>query len=187
MVVVGLVALIYSIIFFIITSLLFLELLWMPFAALICGIMARNRGLSVRRYAIAGALYSALFMLPWLYFWAKLSNRSIPGFLVVLGYLALYGVIWPSTAAYAFIVVVSKDVTYYEMVSSFLMVFIIISGLAWIISLAMLILWRAKRRATVEGSSNYDFLPLPCIMPFVCAVCLVVFLALVTQVKAMGL
>lgn len=69
--------------------------LWSPIAALICGGIARARGLSVSRYAAAGAVYSALLILPWLYLVVRMFNRSVPRFIVVAGYMVLYlGWLW---------------------------------------------------------------------------------------------
>lgn len=67
-----------------------LGLLWAPFAALSCAFIAGKRGLSARRYAVAGAIYSILFLLPWFYLLAELLNRRLPGFLIRLGYAVLY-------------------------------------------------------------------------------------------------
>jgi len=65
-------------------------LLFMPFAALISGCIARSRGLSPTRSAIGGAALSALLFIPWMYFALHLFNRSIPVFVTVVGYIVLY-------------------------------------------------------------------------------------------------
>ena len=52
-------------------------LLWVPFGALISRRLARARELPVRRYAVAGAIYSATFFLPWLYLVIRMRNRTI--------------------------------------------------------------------------------------------------------------
>ena len=65
-------------------------IVWSPVGALLCGIAARKRGLSTARYAIAGAFYSALFILPWIYFMLRLLNRKAPNDLVYLGYIIIY-------------------------------------------------------------------------------------------------
>ena len=65
-------------------------IVWSPVGALLCGIAARKRGLSTARYAIAGAFYSALFILPWIYFTLRLLNRKAPNDLVYLGYIIIY-------------------------------------------------------------------------------------------------
>ena len=67
-----------------------LGLIFMPFAALISGCIARSRGLSPLRYAISGAALSALLFIPWMYFVLRLFNKSIPVFVAVVGYGLLY-------------------------------------------------------------------------------------------------
>ena len=64
--------------------------LWAPLGALICALIARRRGLSPRRYALAGAAFSALFFLPWVYLVARMLGWVIPKPLVVLSYAILY-------------------------------------------------------------------------------------------------
>ena len=64
--------------------------LWAPLGALICALIARRRGLSPRRYALAGAAFSALFFLPWVYLVARVLGWVIPKPLVVLSYAILY-------------------------------------------------------------------------------------------------
>ena len=64
--------------------------LWAPLGALICALIARRRGLNQRRYALAGAAFSALFFLPWVYLVARMLGRVIPKPLVVLSYAILY-------------------------------------------------------------------------------------------------
>ena len=66
--------------------------LWAPFAALICYLTARAKGLSPGRYAAIGALYSALFFLPWVYLIARMYNKTIPNALVWTGYVVLYAI-----------------------------------------------------------------------------------------------
>ena len=67
-----------------------ISLVWAPFGALICALTARRRGLSRRRYAIAGAVCSALFFLPWVYLAARMLGWAIPKPLVVIFYVVLY-------------------------------------------------------------------------------------------------
>ena len=49
-------------------------LVWAPFAALVCGLIARKQGMNAMRYAATGAVYSALLFVPWL--WLTRSMRS---------------------------------------------------------------------------------------------------------------
>ena len=69
----------------------FLGLPWAPFAALICGLSARRKGLDVRRHALAGALYSALLFWPWVYFILRMNGRNAPSALVRLFYISVFG------------------------------------------------------------------------------------------------
>ena len=66
-------------------------LLWSPIAAITCGRAARARGLDTRRYAIAGAIYSILLFLPWIYLWSKLRNKPLSDSTITLGYMFVYG------------------------------------------------------------------------------------------------
>ena len=68
-----------------------LGLMWAPFGALICRRIARSRGLSPRRYAIAGAVYPVLFFLPWVYLVMRMRGRSVSVVLVRTIYILLYG------------------------------------------------------------------------------------------------
>ena len=67
-----------------------ISLVWAPFGALICTLIAWRRGLSRRRYAIVGAAHSALFFLPWVYLAARMLGWSIPKPLVAICYVVLY-------------------------------------------------------------------------------------------------
>ena len=84
---------------------------WAPFGALACALIAWRRGLSPYRHAVAGAAYSALFFLPWVYLAARMLGWAIPKPLAALPYVVLYGLwaygparysweIWPDVEAY---------------------------------------------------------------------------------------
>ena len=47
---------------------------WAPFGALTCRRYARRHQLNLRRYTLTAAIYSTLFLLPWIYFIAHLYN-----------------------------------------------------------------------------------------------------------------
>lgn len=68
-----------------------LGLVWTPFGALTCRRIARSRGLSPRRYAIAGAVYSVLFFVPWVYLVMRMRGRSVSVVVVRNIYILLYG------------------------------------------------------------------------------------------------
>ena len=67
--------------------------LWSPVAAYTCAQAARSRGLDARRYAIAGAGYSILLFLPWIYLWSKLRGKPLRAITVASGYVLIY-VLW---------------------------------------------------------------------------------------------
>lgn len=71
-----------------------LGLAWALFAALICGLRARSSGLNITVYTVAGAVYSLLFLLPWVYLIAWMYNRHIPRAYVISVYVIMYGFIW---------------------------------------------------------------------------------------------
>ncbi|MCY3542663.1 MAG: hypothetical protein OXH22_01270 [Chloroflexi bacterium] len=66
-------------------------LLGAPFAALICFIIGRSRGLT-EVHARTGAWYSILFILPWLYLVLRMLGLNLSDKVAQLGYLVLYGV-----------------------------------------------------------------------------------------------
>ena len=68
-------------------------LLWAPFASAMCAVGAKNRGLSAKRYALAGGLYSLMLMLPWVYLVNRLAGNRLPRALVKWCYGLLY-VFW---------------------------------------------------------------------------------------------
>ena len=63
---------------------------WAPFGALVCALIAWRRGLSPYRYAVAGAVCSALFFLPWVYLAARMLGWAVPKPLAALPYVVLY-------------------------------------------------------------------------------------------------
>lgn len=77
-------------IFFLMAWLAVLSLVWAPFAASICALIAKRNKLSASRYAITGAAYSILFFIPWVYLLTKLLKRPLPVSMIRLGYFFLY-------------------------------------------------------------------------------------------------
>lgn len=67
--------------------------LWAPIGALICARMAGKRGLNAWRYAAVGALYSILFFWPWVYLVARMDDRTLNRWLIVLFYVGTYVVL----------------------------------------------------------------------------------------------
>ena len=68
-------------------------LAWMPFAAVVTGLAAQRKGHSLLRYAIGGATLSMLLFVPWVYLMIRLLNRSIPSFIVMVGFILIYSAI----------------------------------------------------------------------------------------------
>ena len=68
--------------------------LWSPAAAALCARAARRRGLAPGRYAIWGALYSILMIVPWVLLLQRLHGSLIPRRLLELSYWILYVGIW---------------------------------------------------------------------------------------------
>lgn len=75
-------------------------ILWSPFAALICGLAARRKGLPAGQYARTGWSYSVQMLLPWIYLAALLSDKPPSAKIVRIGYRALY-------ALWAFLITLS--------------------------------------------------------------------------------
>ena len=59
------------------------------FVAATCGLLARRRELSARRYALIGGIYSALMLAPGVYLIVTLAGRRPPTVLVILAYLVV--------------------------------------------------------------------------------------------------
>ena len=79
-------------------------IVWSPFAALICRLMARRNGLPAGQYARTGWSYSAQMLLPWIYLAALLYDKPLPTLVVRAGYILTYA-IWTAviiSGAYVF-------------------------------------------------------------------------------------
>ncbi len=68
-------------------------LLWMPFGAFIYAREGRRKGQNPIRYAMAGAICSLLFYVPWLYVKKWIENKPVPHKNVIWAYAFLY-LIW---------------------------------------------------------------------------------------------
>ena len=75
---------------FIVTPLVVLSILWMPFAAATCAMIARERGLSAGRYSLLGGLYAFLFMVPSFYLIVRMFGRTPSHRVVTAFYVVLY-------------------------------------------------------------------------------------------------
>lgn len=67
-------------------------LIWTPFAAAICLIVARARRLGGEGWAGAGAKHSLLFFLPWVWLVLRMAGVPIPAAVARAGFALLYGV-----------------------------------------------------------------------------------------------
>ena len=76
---------------FIFVCLPIIGLLWTPFAAAICIAIARVRRLGDEGWGKAGAQYSLLFLLPWLWLALRMAGVPIPAAITRAGYALLYG------------------------------------------------------------------------------------------------
>ena len=95
---------------FAVVAAMLLGWLWSPFAALICWLRARSLGLDARRYAAAGALYSALFFLPWLYLTLRMFGKTVADSMVSGGYFVLYLIWFLGPIAIAFLACVGSGI-----------------------------------------------------------------------------
>ena len=75
---------------FIVMPLVVLSILWMPFAAATCAMIARERGLSAGRYSLLGGLYAFLFMVPSFYLIVRMFGRLPSHRIVTAFYVVLY-------------------------------------------------------------------------------------------------
>ena len=76
-------------------------ILWSPFGALICGTMARRRGLPAGRYSRAAWSYSAQFLIPWIYLVAALRGNPTNRETSRIDYIFIY-TLWAIVALGAF-------------------------------------------------------------------------------------
>ena len=72
-------------------GLLLMGLLWAPFAALICGYIARKKNANATEYAWTGAKSSSLQLLPWIYLVSQMRDRPLSNRWVKAGYVLVYG------------------------------------------------------------------------------------------------
>lgn len=84
---------------------------WAPFAALICARIARRRGLSVKRHAVHGAIYSAMLFLPWRHLTRQMRGEPIKRENITGAYVIAYviaGLVLASHIAYIFTITYPK-------------------------------------------------------------------------------
>lgn len=74
----------------IVQPLVALSILWMPFSAAICAMIARERGLSAGRYSLLGGLSAFLFIVPSFYLFVRMYGRTPSHQIVTAFYVVLY-------------------------------------------------------------------------------------------------
>ena len=66
-------------------------LIWSPFGALICGLVALQKKMQFTSHATAGAKCSSSMLLPWFYLLIRLTfNKSLPMLVVMSVYVLIY-------------------------------------------------------------------------------------------------
>lgn len=73
---------------------LLVGLIWAPFAAITCILIAHSKSLNVIRYGVVGAVYSAAFILPWIYLTLRMFGVRTKRGIVLFVYCALYICVW---------------------------------------------------------------------------------------------
>ncbi len=99
---------------------------WIPFGTTICVLVAKQKNLNVSTYGWAGATYSALFLVPWIYLILRMCGLSMSNGMIYLAYALLY-------AVWVFAVVMSPILYEYSVV------LLIVSLLSLVASLILLI------------------------------------------------
>ena len=75
-------------------SILWAGLIWMPFAAATCAVVARRKGFDVKAYSVAGAVYSVLFVIPWIYLVLRMHGISVSRRVMHSIYVVMYVYVW---------------------------------------------------------------------------------------------
>ena len=71
-----------------------LGLIWIPFASATCMYIAKSKGLNIKAYGVAAAVYSVLFILPWIYLVLRMYGVSVDKRVVRAVYVVLYVYFW---------------------------------------------------------------------------------------------
>lgn len=162
-----------------------------PFAGFICaGYANRNKGLSVWRYAIVGAICSAFLLVPWVYLKMRMDGRPVSIESIKTTYILLHifwaSVIFINTMFITMLPNLLREVSIFNTSSLPGFTFLAISVSAWVISGKLLI----HRRSTEDEETDNlaDILPkFVYIMPFVYSSASVTALPLVILLFDLGL
>ena len=144
---------------------MFIGPLWAPFAGLACAIRAPSIGRSRVRYAVLGALYSALFLLPWIYLIARMYGKKLPKAFIWSGYIVLY-VVWLCSIILNLIVAFAShpgkdhlwDFTNLDVIISMAVFTVLwVNVITWVVS--MLKLYNGHQRSAFQSDSEDSILP----------------------------
>ena len=145
-------------------ALLYFGVLFVPLAVVLCAWTAHRRGMSVWHYAIAGAVCSILFFLPWIYLIFRMRGKSVSATLVRAGYIFLYSIwLFVSTgiAVSSLITGFSAPAGIFETtpeaeaaVTNILWIFTFVSAVLWLASLVSLARKHGTARKKLRKESN---------------------------------
>ncbi len=138
---------------------------WAPFAALICARVAHAKGLDVWRYALVGAIYSVLFLGPWIYLVARMHNKTLPNSVIRGAYVLLFGLVWPLSALSFIPLAIALPQPFG--VGSLLL--LLLSVVTWFISKKRLNSWHQLHSHMADEANTYIVPHHAYIMPFVYA------------------
>lgn len=158
---------------YIVGALIFLSacIAFAPFAGFICARYAkRNKGLSVWRYAIVGAICSAFLLAPWVYLKMRMGGRPVSIESIKTTYILLYifwgSVIFINTFLMIMLGNLLREVSIFNTSSLPGFTFLAISVSAWVISGKFLP--RCRSAKDEEAGNKAEVLPkFMYIMPFV--------------------
>ncbi len=139
-------------------------LLFAPLGSLICALVAKSKGWSVRRFAVMGAAYSAAMLLPWVYLVLRMYGRTTSSFLIGMSYFGVFG-IWPVSLLTITMIFMGE-----EDVSQLWALWLILSGLAMLASFVLLVVVAPSRSDNFslrQSTSQYNVIPHPLyVLPF---------------------
>ena len=79
----------------------YISVLWAPIGGVIVGMLAHSRGMNGFKYGLIGALYSAAFFCPWIYFTASVNGKWVESGFVRAAYISLFIAWLASTMGHA--------------------------------------------------------------------------------------
>ena len=152
----------------------FFGLLFAPIAAIYCSRLARRNGLSPKRYAIMGGVYSLVFFVPAVYLVARLRGRIVPRKLIIATYIALH-VYW-TAGPLGFALLVSFGVG----PGMFLPLFFIWVAALWRLIYTEQDSWRASADTYSDTILGYAWL-LPFMLAYLSSVASILFVFIVPE------